>query len=65
MNERIRELAEQSGLLGPTSRIGNSHEATEKFAELIVKECGRIANGIENEAILPSSVIEEHFGVDR
>ena len=35
----------------------------DKFAELIVRECGRIANGIENEAILPSSVIEEHFGV--
>ena len=41
MNEKIKQLAEQSGLLGPTSRIGNSHEATEKFAELIVKECVR------------------------
>ena len=39
MNERIQELAEQAGLLGPSSRVGNSHEATEKFAELIVKEC--------------------------
>ena len=39
MNERIGQLAEQAGLLGPTSRVGNSHEATEKFAELIVREC--------------------------
>jgi hypothetical protein len=39
MNERIKQLAEQARLLGPTSRIGNSHEATEKFAELIVAEC--------------------------
>lgn len=38
MNERIGQLAEKSGLLGPSSRIGNSHEATERFAELIVKE---------------------------
>jgi len=43
MNDRIKQLAEQSGLLGPTSRIGNSHEATEKFAELIVRECAKIA----------------------
>ena len=39
MNERIRELAEQAGLLGPSSRVGNSHEAAEKFAELIIQEC--------------------------
>ena len=38
MNKRIGQLAEQAGLLGPSSRVGNSHEATEKFAELIVKE---------------------------
>jgi hypothetical protein len=39
MNERIGQLAEQAGLLGPGSRIGNSHDATERFAELIVREC--------------------------
>jgi len=39
MNERIKELAAQAGLLGPSSRIGNAHEAAEKFAELIVREC--------------------------
>lgn len=39
MNERIGQLAEQAGLLGPSSRIGNAHEATERFAELIVREC--------------------------
>ena len=35
MNERIKELAEQAALLGPTSRVGNSHEAAERFAELV------------------------------
>jgi hypothetical protein len=39
MNERIGKLAEQARLLGPTSRVGNSHQATEKFAELLIKEC--------------------------
>jgi hypothetical protein len=43
MNKRIRELAEQAGLLGPTSRVGNAHEEAEKFAELIVQECKDIA----------------------
>jgi len=38
MNERIKQLAEQAGLLGPSSRVGNAHEATEKFAELLEKE---------------------------
>jgi len=35
MNKRIGQLAEQAGLLGPSSRIGNSHEATERFAKLV------------------------------
>ena len=37
MNERIGKLAEKAGLLGPSSRIGNSHEAAERFAQLIVR----------------------------
>ena len=66
MNERIRELAEQSGLLGPTSRIGNSHEATEKFAELIVKECRVALQTMLRDQISRGhayKLIEEHFGV--
>ena len=39
MNERIGKLAEKAGLLGPGSRIGNSHEAAERFAQLIIREC--------------------------
>ena len=35
MNERTKELAEQAALLGPTSRVGNAHEAAERFAELV------------------------------
>ena len=43
MNERIRALAEQAGLLGPSSRVGNAHEATEKFAELLFNEIANTA----------------------
>jgi len=50
MNERVKQLAEQAGLLGPSSRIGNSHEATEKFAELIVRECAKICDDIGRQA---------------
>jgi hypothetical protein len=38
---KIHELAEQAGLLGPSSRVGNAHEAAEKFAELIIEECAK------------------------
>lgn len=38
MNKRILELAEQAGLLGPSSRVGNAHEAVEKFAELLIED---------------------------
>jgi hypothetical protein len=31
----IMEMAEQAGLLGPSSRVGNSHEAAERFANLV------------------------------
>ena len=46
MNERIGKLAEQAGLLGPSSRIGNSHDAAERFAQLIVQECLNKISGL-------------------
>ena len=72
MNERIGQLAEQAGLLGPSSRVGNSHQATEKFAELIAKECVAICQDIDDEDSLEGRCarqdcaveIREHFGVD-
>jgi hypothetical protein len=64
MNERIGKLAEQAGLLGPRSRVGNSHDATERFAELIVRECMKVSNRSLSKYELPSDKIAEHFGVE-
>ena len=59
MNERIRELAEQSGW--------DEHHAQfdlriEKFAELIVRECAEIAD--KAEPYKASDLIKQHFGVE-
>jgi 6-phosphogluconate dehydrogenase len=65
MNERIKELAEQAALLGPSSRVGNAHEATEKFAELIVRECAKIADiADENKCEWIGGNVLTHFGVE-
>jgi len=68
MNERIIELAEQSGLeynFDPTLWL-----KYEKFAELIVRECLEIVNRKEysyHEADPlweTAEMIKEHFGVE-
>lgn len=74
MNERIGQLAEQAGLLGPSSRVGNSHQATEKFAELLILECAsqvrftdllKCNEDSDNEILLQASVqLKQHFGVE-
>ena len=69
MNKRINELAEQVGLLGPRSRVGNAHEAAEKFAELIVRECTEVLLKWKDEPFpfdedTAASLIKEHFGVE-
>ena len=50
MNERIKELAEQTGLIpktfGPvvqTRHMKKKEQDLEKFAELVVRECANIA----------------------
>jgi len=62
MNERIRELAEKAMELvdpyAPEGIFGPSRLNTEKFAELIVRECA--SKVTRNEALN----IFEHFGVE-
>ena len=71
MNERIKQLAEQAGLVrngdfgmkrweGPRSD-SISDQDLEKFAELIVLKCAKIADTAE--PFLASDLIKEHFGV--
>ena len=65
MNERITELMLKAGQTIP----GDKHidaDFCEKFAELIVLECAKIANaGIDpTESHLIGDDILEHFGVE-
>ena len=77
MNERIKLLAEQAGLLpkeiGPvveTRHMKNKQQDLEKFAELIVRECADIAkHHVMNistyaDAEFVEEQIGKHFGVE-
>ena len=58
MNERIRELLEQAGVKYVTMPKDTVYE---KFAELMVEECARIAETAE--PYQSSDLIKKHFGV--
>jgi hypothetical protein len=58
MNERIKELAVQAGFYA-----NPDVEKFEKFAELIVKECARVASDYDG-AHYVGTAIEEYFGVE-
>jgi hypothetical protein len=62
-NERIKELAIQSGLNAP---YGSDHEGLRdfdyrKFAELIVQECADVAIGLSASTV--ALRIKQHFGI--
>ncbi len=67
MNERIKELAKQAGMWRQHYDIGEESPAgLEKFAELIVKECGNYLNSPEfigRRDLDWAMVLNEHFGV--
>lgn len=64
MNERIQELAEQAEL---NATLLFNKEKLDKFAELIVRECAKVADETQFKVVnYPVSIaIEKHFGVDR
>jgi hypothetical protein len=68
MNERIKELLEQAGVKYVTMPKDTVYE---KFAELIVKECGEIAykaywdNPETVRGIHIKEKIKKHFGVEK
>ena len=65
MNERIRELAEQARKYFPKTESSGEYWVfdEEKFAELIVRECARVASDYDG-AHYVGTEIEQHFGVE-
>jgi hypothetical protein len=69
MNERIKQLLNQAGIYQPDrfDAIDGSNQM-EKFAELIVRECARVA--FESDLTMAigqwgaDSAILKHFGVE-
>jgi hypothetical protein len=76
MNERIKQLAVEAGMiLGDVSEFDMAKFMPKevKFAELLVKECAMLVEGfiLEQEVALDdyqeyeaSAVLKEHFGVE-
>jgi MoaA/NifB/PqqE/SkfB family radical SAM enzyme len=66
MNEQIRELAEQAYFdCDITTSIKIPKEFVEKFAELIVKECAKVADlADENKCEWIGGNILTHFGLE-
>ena len=70
MNERIKELAEQAGMVIIEDRFSTYLPFVEKFAELIVRECARIGElkeqGYEDydPDLSVGWYMKQHFGVE-
>jgi hypothetical protein len=70
MNERIKELAEQSGFLYHISvgLVAGPEASPHKFAELIVRECAELVKDFyqvdEFTCYSAKTEIKEHFGVE-
>jgi len=75
MNEKIRELSEQVGITEANLSDGNmSYNELEKFAELIIKECAKLAltfnynlqslndKEIRSHANRVSDYVKDHMG---
>jgi hypothetical protein len=70
MNERLRELAVQSGIYNLNLVDETEYWILEKFAELIVRECAYIdfykRAGISlKDNYRVTKVITEHFGIEQ
>ena len=64
MNERIKQLEAQCWESRGSHPMGDRFN-TEKFAELIVKECGRVADDAYDRGLLTQGgAILKHFGVE-
>lgn len=72
MNERIRQLAQQSGFDISNINTFNGHilpKSLESFAFNIIKECVEVAHKydepkLSGPGLMIGSMIEQHFGVE-
>ena len=69
MNEKIKELALKVGSIGDhlwlDGRDPDEERAVEKFAELIIRECGDIALKMENHPLYEHhDCMLTHFGFE-
>jgi hypothetical protein len=75
MNERIKKLYEQAGLIGANGHFEYDFFDPEKFAQLMVRECARVAIAKQTENDIAGIVSKnpakdfayaliEHFGVE-
>ncbi len=64
MNERIRELALEAGYQEDMFGIGHwDMPECRRFAQLIIKECGLIADVNLEGSTYPSFLMKQHFGI--
>ena len=64
MNERIKQLAEQSGISRQYQEEYFGPKLLEQFTELIVKECADFVDGAISDGGVDGRSLKEHFGVD-
>jgi hypothetical protein len=66
MNERIKQLAGQTGIIDVALLNDSQSKMLEKFAELLVKECMGINLTLlgHNTCKNLHNLYEEHFGVE-
>lgn len=65
-NQKIRDLAFQAGAGEWGDSVVPAMMDIEKFAELLIKECGIIADEYKDEHLLtfPSEEMKRYFGVE-
>jgi hypothetical protein len=68
VNEQIKQLAEQAGIIPGIMGLNRfTHFDPEKFAELIVQECGVALSPMLRDMISRGQAVElikKHFGVE-
>ena len=65
MNERIRELAHEAGL--PTYNPDGIPTKLEKFAELLIQDCARVMDELNEAYGVPSTAgefIKRYYEID-